>query len=1473
VRTALDNATSAIEERCAELLRAANREVMSMGASQRMSLSSTELKRTFREAMAEAQTGPSDDLEDHEATLALRRRKVEETLAAVSRVETMFHTLAGQQKTVDQARAAAKGSLATAKASLRTAADTIDAAGISQVLIIKQVLLSARDQVHAAEEALKSDDVDAFEHEVHKAAYAVTELTGIVEQEKKRKEDDDLRSEGRALLEEAAGKVEDIKREADEAGVRTTEPFVTAIQAVEGEISSVSLLMSGDPRAYLAACRHVASTLDNARAVLRSERLKKEKNDQQREVELARLQPSLLSLQDIQSSISQNFELASEDVLCSTVASATQVLERLHAQLGKSDNVAGLRDRVDGAIVQAANAERMFTEVRQRHEIRARDLTTAKAELAGLEKRLASLVNSVGGEGEILAQLTEESITDARDSLADVERALRKTSTGDALRHAVGVATDRVDRVDAAIRSQRQRITSAEKSREDELARLELAERRFSEFQAGIGIPALKDKLAVKEVIGTTEAAIRSASDRLRRPLTYAWLHNDEIKQERAAVNEAIAKVERAEAVVLDEKRRYETFLRDARANQANLDFAEAKLQELKAIVEEAKLGRIPTVQTALEDCECAYDFAVKQLNGDSEDAEQGRRAVTLLVDKLKKTEHIVITSKAQKEAEEKEKADIQDRLDGVLCKLQGVVAMIEAAGPTVKRLSEAHLADATTAINHATKLLRRGDNLKELGAAVRLASEKVDVVESEASGLKDRVEQAAKLKSAASKKLHSLAETLALSQDKAESNGVKAVQAVESALRQAEDALALAKRRADGDLEVWMREGTVISRLVDEAAFKVEAAEEVADEEVQRKDKADREREEVELSLEILSERHAMVVRESKEAGVAHLDAMQRAVELAEAEFAAVQAALPSNVRVPITNLVRLVTAEEEVFVAESRRLEARSAEVQKAAGDLTLLMEKMVRMEVLLETCGSTLPASTEQAFRAAQKAVREVERFATEGMTSLSLAVPRSDAVFALVRKAEDLLKKHLHHLQGLEEKRHDAQQRLLYLDRKFADLEEDVADFCSKSDHLRVQLEADWGNNCWWGSQTSHTQMDGTPIGRGEMKPISSVQIISESVAVAEAAMILVKKRVEGDLTAWVELGSAAIYRSLDDALAKVDRAVEVLEQEKVRVQREDQERQNAMRTLDGHCDRLAKLKVMAETKRVSGEPAVVESVRAAEAALEIVAKLLEAGNAHSSPPAMEVAAKKVAEAEEFVFVELQRKDRYNAQLSAAKEELARLRVRAQAVHELAELLQHTSVEAVSDSLRAMDKAVDRAGIAITSELAIAMINKEVRTVLQKIEHAEREVRREKIRREEIAKLRHRQEEDTRFRALKEAEAERRRQEQERFQRIQVENELEKLAYRLSVHRPALEKLQSNMTLAEDALRSARSRLADGGIVAAQAAAQSAVALTNSMETTAQSVWGGRGAYPEGEHVNNFPSSRGGWSRSEDGGRRL
>jgi hypothetical protein len=289
----------------------------------------------------------------------------------------------------------------------------------------------------------------------------------------------------------------------------------------------------------------------------------------------------------------------------------------------------------------------------------------------------------------------------------------------------------------------------------------------------------------------------------------------------------------------------------------------------------------------------------------------------------------------------------------------------------------------------------------------------------------------------------------------------------------------------------------------------------------------------------------------------VAHLEVFQRAAEAVEAELGSVRALLEEGGALPaLKTLARLVAQEEDACGAEARRMDARAAEVRKAAAELPVLVERLGRLEAGMQAgaaLGVGLPAAAGAAHAAVQRAVWEVQRFVSEGLESLALPAPRLEAVLAALQRAEEQVAKHVAATRALVQRREDALKRLRFLERKvrgaawgrvgwwgsgggacarpvgwraaeqafsdtgeaathrvvpvcmnisvvsppppqFADLREDVADFCSKSDHLRVQLDADWkSNTCWWGSQSSHTQTDGSPIGRGEMKPISSVQV--------------------------------------------------------------------------------------------------------------------------------------------------------------------------------------------------------------------------------------------------------------------------------------------------------------------------------------------------------------------------------------------
>lgn len=146
VSSLVKRASDSIEQRSADLLRDANREVANFGDagedSLSFSLSSSALQRMKREVVSE-QGDEYEDFDDrgirHEAAMRQRQKRVEEALGLVDSVETEFQTLQAQQKIVDTARAKAKATLATHKGRFAEATHDADDAGVGHVPVLKQV--------------------------------------------------------------------------------------------------------------------------------------------------------------------------------------------------------------------------------------------------------------------------------------------------------------------------------------------------------------------------------------------------------------------------------------------------------------------------------------------------------------------------------------------------------------------------------------------------------------------------------------------------------------------------------------------------------------------------------------------------------------------------------------------------------------------------------------------------------------------------------------------------------------------------------------------------------------------------------------------------------------------------------------------------------------------------------------------------------------------------------------------------------------------------------------------------------------------------------------------------------------------------------------------------------------------------------------------------------------------------------------
>lgn len=1555
-------------------------------ASQGLSKQSQEVLRLAKEPGA----GAEEEGEDREAALRQQRGKVEEVLGRIAEAEQAFERVAVQQRKLEEARALATEKLATVRVSLRHTTKAAEAAGVQGAVGVQQQLAAAREQMQAAEEAVAGSDGAAFGHAVERVRLTVGELGHVVEEERRRKEDQDLRREGQAHLDEAGKRLQALKTEAAAAGVKPA--LAGAFKTLESELAAAAALsLSSDAHAYVASCRRVVEEgVEALAAALKAEKLAKQKNDEQRDAEAARLAPRAAALQEVQAAIHKQFELASEEELCRAVASAVAALGDVKAALAKSPAVSTLRDRVDAVLQQALEAERLFAEVRQRHEFRARELEAARGQHESVARRFKALLAAHGlkgedrrggsPEGQVLAALTSDVTARAQEAVGALERDIRQWpgTPEDALRVCALAASEALDDLEAALQSQQQRLELVGKARRDEAIRLKLAKDRFQAFVAAEvyegeeeGSPAaadkeegdeaastatstiattrLCDKAGVRATIAATETTLWRAEERVRGPVSLAWLEREEasLLEEQRMVSEAVAKVEEAQSSLAEQRRRHERWLRQSRANQAGAEAARAELARLRGLIETAGVGQVRSVQAAVEACEDAQDLVAKllaqssRLMLDEQQGQEGRdgeegdgarsglalrteRAIAALAAKVKDAETLVELCRAQREVEERAHAKTQARFDAVLLRYQGVVGMVEAAGPVVKKLCQGCMDEVSATVNQAAHWVRRGRAgaaraaadgpasdgvadeecaLAQLGAKVAEAAAQVHVLEAEAQAASSRVERATRLRVSEGKRLAALDETLALCAEKAEKRGVLRVPTVAGPLRRAREALAAAKSKLEGDLlEMWGDMAAGVMAQAEEAARLVGELQELLDREVQTRECAEREVAGARRTLSGLAERHALAKRTAEEAGVAHAAAVAAMVSATDAELGAVRQALEaaagllgegagaaaSGLPSLIDALSTGVAREEAAVDEEARRVRARETEAQQAALELASMAERMDRLELVLRAaalCEEGIEGDSEaaahqptekgeaesngdavaavrrdvaaalvaaphvrDALDKAKHALQRVQRSlagdgARTGAGAEAGAIPSTEAAVSLVQAAEEAVQEEAARLRGARQRRAESEQRLRFLERKFTDLQEEVGRFCARSAHFRVQLGAGVGEGqrCWWGTQTGASQVadGGSAASNAAMagEPITTVQLLVESVAAAEAGMNRARQRVHDK-----DGASGGAGQALDEALLRIERAAELLAAETSRVEREEEERLATLRSLDHLGDRIARVRVVAETRGLEAVVSVMQALGAADLALGVVGDLLATGGAATSValPAFGVARQRVQEAEEVVAWELQRKVRREQECTAAKEQLARLRLRSEALHQLVKEFGFGDVTAVRDHLESAGRALERAELALASAssgaTAVATVHAEVRAVGQRLEASERAIRRERIRQEERQRAAQQREEEARLRKAREADEERRKGEMEKLKRSQLNVELEKLLFRLSMHRPTLDSIQADMARAEEAAKSARHRLADGDITDAQVATEAAYCLAESFEQT-------------------------------------
>jgi hypothetical protein len=153
-----------------------------------------------------------------------------------------------------------------------------------------------------------------------------------------------------------------------------------------------------------------------------------------------------------------------------------------------------------------------------------------------------------------------------------------------------------------------------------------------------------------------------------------------------------------------------------------------------------------------------------------------------------------------------------------------------------------------------------------------------------------------------------------------------------------------------------------------------------------------------------------------------------------------------------------------------------------------------------------------------------------------------------------------------------------------------------------------------------------------------------------------------------------------------------------------------------------------MRALAEVNKVSASPAVSESTRAAEHALDVVSQLLGAGNVAASPAAMEVAMRKVCVVQEVILAEAQRIERVAAEKAHGAKMLQGVVRDFEAIKGTVEVLGMKEVGFVGDALTKAERALKAAEIALANSDGSGIgIGKEVQKATQVTDKEEKNAR--------------------------------------------------------------------------------------------------------------------------------------------------
>eukprot|EP00614_Pseudopedinella_elastica_P024052 CAMPEP_0172622184 /NCGR_PEP_ID=MMETSP1068-20121228/118582_1 /TAXON_ID=35684 /ORGANISM="Pseudopedinella elastica, Strain CCMP716" /LENGTH=2261 /DNA_ID=CAMNT_0013430271 /DNA_START=120 /DNA_END=6905 /DNA_ORIENTATION=+ len=1414
--------------------------------------------------------------EDPQAEAA-RGEELEECALAVQLVQDKFHACKEAQEELELMRDHFSGDLAAAANQLKDVRVRV-AETVREKEAVVQAIESASLALEAAKAMLEGHDVTNYEAVVRAATSAIADARTTIKVEEFSHAEGLKRREGHEVLALARQRFAETSTLVDTNVLRWTPAIQIALGACEDTLGLVNALeSSGSAEEFVAMCERLDHYVATLGTTFHSEKARVEQQRRERAAESAKLAPAIEILHGLTTKLEVNsFTLPDESKVGHAIMDAAHECDLVKNYLDTTENVAVARGRVSAVVKQVAEAERLFNDAVRKQAAINKEVNAATKALEAAQRRLSGLVQQVEHAGPCVASLIEERVAEAEAMLADAKRVIRKgdhpgshQAQGSHSSHTHGLvalveqASQRVDEAEEALVRTRQRVATVDRARSRAKASLEASRQILSEGLTlatetqVINIPSVAEALAV------ADSTVRVAEARLEKPATAAWISGGELSGDSNAVREACLKVDEAEEKVLTEKRNLERMKRDVRSSEAALSAQADKVDLLRQACSELYLLADHEVSVCMEEAEDALDQANKMVST-FQPVEAVKHAIAELAHKISAAEEKMNESKLRKESGSKLWKDGQNSLDGVLTKLQAVVAMVDAVGHPVASLMEEVLFEATKAVNQATRLLRQGKDVTGFQAAVARSGTMVDQAELAANKVRARVDQASKNMTGAMQRLDSLNRTLTLCLETADSKGLVAKHAtVKQLLKQAEGMVQVARQRVEGGVQLWIDDPLTASRLVDEAVDKVQLAEEAVDEAAQMKEKMDTQRDRATREVEVLNERFAAIRDEA--AKIAGSSApVQTALSLAESELEMAKQALHAG------NLVSLVPTSDALLDAdrvvslELRRAEKRKLDLEFASLELPTLQRKLAAVGSMLDAAGPPVGVMVQAPVMEAQKAVADMERLVASGGGSAALVsaggaanlavLPALEEAAKKVAVAEELAISSIHKVNKVQADMALETHKLDLLQERFSLLCETVASFCAKSDHLRVQLEADWKDAVWWGSNENHAHTDGTPFGRSNMATISTVQVIAEAIGSAEAALVDARRRVELSVEAYLQAGPGMAAKAIGQATEKLNQAQALVEAQTAELEQEERERANAQARLEALTDRLSGMRALAQVHRVSSSSSVGESCRAAEHALDVVAQLLGAGNVAASPAAMEVAMRKVCVVQEVILAEAQRVERIAAEKAHGGKMLQGVQRDLEAVKSTVEVMGLKEGGHVGEALAKAERALKTAqlGLSTTAESGGggggggSSIGKDVQRATQAVEDAERAVAQETAFQEELSRLKLKRSLAPQLSLIRDAQRQDLKTSAELWQRRKMEEELGRAAALLQgwgkpAGKQAMDpRLVERVESAEKAVAIAKQQVATGAIRTAQAAVQHAIARVKAVTSSAADV---------------------------------